>query len=161
MDYGGGDYKQVLMPSGSTAEMCQTKCCDEDQCLAFTFAPSCPFSNGTCIKGRPCCFLKNRVTLLTRNNIVSSGSVTHIKPLAPQIKNASEVIPDVDRRIVNSIKIGLKNIIKERPEIIEAIKEVWNERTIQSAVKEISIKPNTLDRSYNRNHDQIIDYKRN
>jgi hypothetical protein len=156
MDYGGGDYRQDLMPSGSTAEMCQTKCCKEEKCLAFTFAPSCPFDMGGCKKGQPCCFLKNSVTYLTPNKIVSSGSVSHIKSVKKQIKQVPQSIPALDKGVVKSIKESLIKIIKERPEIVQAVKEIWQDETIQNGVKKITLKNNELDKNFKRLHDNKL-----
>jgi hypothetical protein len=156
MDYGGGDYRQDRMPSGSTAEMCQTKCCKEEKCAAFTFAPSCPFDMGGCKKGQPCCFLKNTVTRLTPNNIVSSGTVTHIKSVKKQIKQVPQSIPALDKEVVKSIKTAFQNIIKERPEIVQAVKEIYQDETVQSAIKKISLKHNELDKNFKRAHDNKL-----
>lgn len=156
MDYSGPNYREDGMPSGSTAEMCQTKCCKEKKCLAFTFAPSSPFSTGTCKTGQPCCFLKNTVTYLTPDSKYSSGTVTRVKSVKKQIKQVPQAIPAVDKSVVKTIKESIKKIIKERPEIITAIREIYQDEIVQTGIKKISSKNNELDKNFKRAHDDKL-----
>eukprot|EP01064_Diplonema_japonicum_P033222 TRINITY_DN64_c1_g1_i1.p1 TRINITY_DN64_c1_g1~~TRINITY_DN64_c1_g1_i1.p1 ORF type:complete len:987 (+),score=326.97 TRINITY_DN64_c1_g1_i1:66-3026(+) len=76
-DREGGDYRQVV---NTTLEGCQKTCCDEASCQSFVYASASPSSFGSCVEGKPCCFLKAAVPDTKPSPGLTSGTVSR-KPL--------------------------------------------------------------------------------
>lgn len=74
-DYRGNDLQ---VEQTATLEACQALCCTTLRCSAYTFEPQTDVIIGTCVRGKPCCFLKSSIdpTPKTIPGGVFSGSVS-------------------------------------------------------------------------------------
>ena len=72
-DLPGMDLYHVSQPSVNFAA-CQTLCCNNPQCVAFTVCQS-NFNDSACALNQPCCFLKSGVAVpVLRNNTIAQLS---------------------------------------------------------------------------------------
>eukprot|EP00759_Apiculatamorpha_spiralis_P003226 PhF_6_TR11553/c0_g1_i1/m.18566 len=92
-DLPGADMFQVVYPAGTQASTCANKCCATDSCYAWTFAPSAPSAFGSCIQGKPCCYLKGEGSSPSPNPTLQSGTVTRepFRGVAPPLGIRSSV----------------------------------------------------------------------
>jgi hypothetical protein len=68
----------------------------------------------------------------------TEGFITSI--ICDKVKEAHKQIPKIDENIVDSIRIGLNNIIDNRPDIIDALHKIFSDDGISAAIKKIMSK---------------------
>ena len=60
-DLPGDDTHQIVFNTSvqNPAALCQSTCCADATCMAWTYAQAAPSDFGSCILGKPCCYLKS------------------------------------------------------------------------------------------------------